>query len=145
MPSAKILVVDDSADFRGMLRVTLERVGHSVFEASNGREALDEFARVHPDLVLVDMSMPVMSGAEFVEELHRRGQARPFGVVAVSGSIDARSSPTPWFLAKPVQLSLLLGVVAEFCGQGPMAHFWGGDHERLSRAVGTVGTRRLSR
>jgi CheY-like chemotaxis protein len=110
----RILIVDDDQDSRAMVRLTLERAGYLVNEAENGRRGLEELERVHPDLVLLDLQMPVMSGGAFVDELQRRGEGWPFGVIAMSGQFDAHVSPTKWFLPKPIAASLLLAVVGDF-------------------------------
>lgn len=68
-----ILVVDDSALIRRMIREMLERqVGWEVCgEAANGREGIEEAQRLKPDLVVLDLSMPVMNGLEAARELKR--------------------------------------------------------------------------
>src|SRR5690348_7213306 len=110
MRSSTVLVVDDDADFRQLVRLALERAGYKVCEACDGLRALTVIEHAQPDLVLVDITMPVMSGVQLVEELRRRGSLPPFGVIAMSGRIEAHASPTRWFLEKPIPLDLLLGV-----------------------------------
>lgn len=112
---ARILIIDDDRDAREMVRMVLEQAGHFVIEAENGQDGLDMLERVRPDLVLLDVQMPVMSGSVFVAELARRGEVRPFEVITMSGHVDARHAPARWFLAKPIETSLLLAVVADFC------------------------------
>jgi len=58
----KVLVVDDALFTRKVLREILENEGCEVVEASNGKEAVDKFRLEHPDLVLLDVSMPDMDG-----------------------------------------------------------------------------------
>jgi DNA-binding response OmpR family regulator len=58
----RILVVDDEADIRELLRELLERDGHAVIEAPNGGEALKLFYAEQPDFVILDVSMPVLDG-----------------------------------------------------------------------------------
>jgi len=98
-----------------MVRLTLEQAGYLVNEAENGQRGLEVLERAHPDLVLLDLQMPVMSGGAFVDELQHRGGAQRFGVIAMSGRFDANRSPTKWFLSKPIAASLLLAVVGDFC------------------------------
>lgn len=64
-----ILVVDDDADARARLRFVLERDGWSVSEAENGQAALEQVARAVPQLILLDLTMPVMDGFAFLHEL----------------------------------------------------------------------------
>ena len=60
----RILVVDDEADIRELLRELLGRAGHEVVEAPNGSEALKLFYSEHPDFVILDVQMPILDGWE---------------------------------------------------------------------------------
>jgi CheY-like chemotaxis protein len=131
MPGAKILLVDDDNDYREVMHRILERAGYFVLEADNGRQALTILDRFQPDLVLVDVDMPVMSGRQFVEELDKRWETRPFGMVTISGSVHAHSSPTQWFLPKPFEVSLLLTLVTNFCGERALSPFWPRPREQM--------------
>ncbi len=62
--TAAILVVDDEADVRGLLREILERAGYRVLEAGDGQEGLRTLYADRPDLVILDVSMPVLDGWE---------------------------------------------------------------------------------
>ncbi len=66
---AAILVVDDDPNARLLLRTLLTHAGHRVIEAANGAEGLSAAARDCPDLIVLDLSMPSMSGTEFVRAL----------------------------------------------------------------------------
>ena len=70
MPKS-ILIVDDSEVIRRALRRMIEESNHFVVcgEAANGKEAIDQAARLHPDLVVLDMSMPEMNGLEAAKVL----------------------------------------------------------------------------
>ena len=67
----RILLVDDDADLREMLRVILISLGHEVIEAGNGREALHLCRTETPDLMLTDLIMPEKEGLETIMELRR--------------------------------------------------------------------------
>jgi DNA-binding NarL/FixJ family response regulator len=72
MPGLRILVCDDSAHIRELVRLVLEMEGHSVVgEAENGRRAIEEAERHQPDVVLLDLSMPIMDGLEALPEIRR--------------------------------------------------------------------------
>jgi len=75
----KILIVDDSAAVRRALRDLLEQQeGWQVSgEAANGREAIEQAQRVRPDVVVLDLSMPVMNGLETARELNHRFPSVP--------------------------------------------------------------------
>jgi len=69
MNERRILVVDDDADIRGLLRELLERRGFVVAEASDGKQALQEMYEGRPDLVLLDVSMPGLDGWTTLERI----------------------------------------------------------------------------
>jgi CheY-like chemotaxis protein len=126
--STRVLVVDDDDDFRELLRSALEGAGYQVVEASDGAAALVKIDEGLPDLALVDMDLPVLSGAAVVAELARRrgSDGRALPVVAMSGRAPSSESPARWFLAKPLDLKLLLGVVGDFTGKRPAGSLWTG-------------------
>ena len=87
---AKILVVDDEAAIRRLLRNTLTRAGYAVVEAENGEEGLARCRAAMPDLVITDWNMPVMSGIEFVTALRAIPSANPPKVVFCTTNSGAR-------------------------------------------------------
>jgi len=70
----KILVVDDSSTIRAALRIQLTKMQHEVLEAGNGEEALERWNEGRPDLVLIDVMMPVMDGYEAARRMRAGGQ-----------------------------------------------------------------------
>jgi CheY-like chemotaxis protein len=128
-PSPRVLLVDDDSDFREAVRFLLEDAGYTVAEACDGHLALEIVEGFRPDLVLLDLTMPVMSGAEVLRELDRRGLRESFGVIAMSGAAAPSQSPTKWFLAKPVRAELLLAVAADFCSGYAASPLWGGRRQ----------------
>ncbi|NKE73078.1 response regulator [Candidatus Manganitrophus noduliformans] len=86
----KILVVDDSAPMRSLLRQMLKKMGHSVTEAVNGKEGLEQL-NVHPDigLILLDWNMPEMDGMQLLDALGaKRSNKRP-RIIIVSTECEA--------------------------------------------------------
>ncbi|HET7482703.1 MAG TPA: response regulator [Actinomycetota bacterium] len=82
----RVLIVDDSVAFRAVLRSTLEDEGFtSIDEAANGRDALQRLAADPPDVVLVDLQMPVLDGLDLIPEIKRRAPTTKIGVVTVAG------------------------------------------------------------
>jgi signal transduction histidine kinase/DNA-binding response OmpR family regulator len=79
-----VLVVDDDADMRHLLRRALERDGFSVTEAENGRVALDRVREAPPGLVLLDLLMPEMDGFEFAVEFRRHAEWRNIPLVILT-------------------------------------------------------------
>ena len=75
MSSHKIVVVDDEAAIRRLLRATLERAGYVVVEAENGREALSALDIDRPDAILLDLGLPDRDGLELIEPIVASGAA----------------------------------------------------------------------
>ena len=80
--SDHILVVDDDPTFLHLVAGLLEREGHEVVQATDGEEALAAIERRHPDLIILDLELPGMSGLEMLSRLRPRVQAP---VIVVSG------------------------------------------------------------
>jgi two-component system, sensor histidine kinase and response regulator len=70
----RILVIDDAPDIRDLLQTVLEQEGYEVITAPDGRSALKQIMRTEPDLILLDLFMPIMNGYEFIEQLRQRDQ-----------------------------------------------------------------------
>ncbi|GAA3927185.1 response regulator [Actinoplanes auranticolor] len=81
----KILVVDDEPDLRYLLRRILSRAGHEVTDAGHGAAALQAVRACAPDLVITDMMMPVMGGAELIHRLHTDPATARIPILAVTG------------------------------------------------------------
>jgi two-component system, cell cycle response regulator DivK len=112
-----VLVVEDNEDIRRMVRVMLEASGYGVVEAKNGREAVELAPEVHPDLILMDLSMPVLDGYEATRQIHGRPDLHGVPIVAVSAHRDARQRQKALAagciecLGKPVDFDLLDGLL----------------------------------
>jgi len=116
-PPGRILVVDDESVVRRQVRRILEVHGYEVQEASNGDAALALIERDPPALVLCDVTMPGMDGAEFVREMRARGSRVP--IVLFSGYADfpleQRLEPDAYaaFLAKPFTIDALMSTITK--------------------------------
>jgi PAS domain S-box-containing protein len=82
--SGRVLVVEDDEDTRDLLRRTLEQKDLSVVEAENGEQGLARFAEGAPDLVMLDLMMPVMDGFEFLARLRSSAEGRRVPVVVLT-------------------------------------------------------------
>jgi DNA-binding response OmpR family regulator len=69
MKRARVLVIDDDADIRALVRELCERAGHDVLEAKNGKQGLQTLYAAHPDLVILDVSMPELDGWQALERI----------------------------------------------------------------------------
>ena len=87
-----ILVVDDDPDMREFLRLMLTSMGFEVTSAANGQQALDAIERHDPDLILLDMKMPVMDGWEFCRALESRNVRPPIVVLTAAPDPAARAA-----------------------------------------------------
>jgi Response regulators consisting of a CheY-like receiver domain and a winged-helix DNA-binding domain len=107
----KILLVDDNLPSRELMREILEASGHRVLEAVSGRDALDMIHQDRPDLVFLDLQMPVMDGFGVIQELRSDILFRRLPVVAVTASAmlgdreRAIAAGFDSYIAKPINLS----------------------------------------
>ena len=116
----RILVVDDVADNRSMLGTLLGALDFLVDTASGGQEALDRVPVDKPDLVLMDIQMPLMDGLETMRRLRQQGLGLPMVAVSANTSRQDRSQALAAganaFLSKPISREALLDVLAEQLG-----------------------------
>jgi CheY-like chemotaxis protein len=114
--SGLVLVVDDDPDLRDLLTIALEQDGLDVQRAANGREAIDSMVRQRPDLILLDMKMPVMDGWAFCRELDRRGERPPIVVLTAASDPAERAAEVraEGWLGKPFDYYALLAMVHRF-------------------------------
>ena len=82
----KILVVDDLSDMRNILRITLERDGWIVIEASNGTQAVGIVDTEQPDVILMDYNMPEMNGIDACSEIKSTPQLSHIPVLIYTGA-----------------------------------------------------------
>ena len=81
---AKILIAEDERDIRDLVAFTLRFAGHEVFTAANGEEAVELAPKVNPDLVLMDVRMPRMTGYEACKLMKTNPDLRDIPVVFLS-------------------------------------------------------------
>jgi CheY-like chemotaxis protein len=111
---AKILLVEDNEMNRDMLSRRLERKGHSVSLALDGAEGLDKARTENPDLILMDMSLPVIDGWEATRRLKADAATRRIPIIALtahamaSDEQKAREAGCDDFDTKPIELPRLL-------------------------------------
>jgi CheY-like chemotaxis protein len=81
----KILIVDSNDSFRESLRAFIQGLGHQVFEANTGPEAIDKVSSIHPDLIIMDVQLPGMNGDEVTARVKRNISTRNIPVIINSG------------------------------------------------------------
>ncbi len=121
---AKILLVEDNELNRDMLSRRLSRRGYQVIEAIDGEAALALAASEQPDLILMDMSLPVLDGWEATRRLKAVPATRPIPVIALTAHAmvaDREKSIAAGcddFDTKPVEIERLLGKIARLLPPG---------------------------
>ncbi len=113
--SSTILVVDDAAFMRMMIRDILSEEGYVIHEAVNGRDAVDKYGQCHPDLVTLDITMPEMNGLDALRAIRQAdGNARVLMLTAMGQQkmiVEALEAGAMDFLVKPFQPAKVLETV----------------------------------
>ena len=114
-----ILVADDDPDILSIVSMSLETQGYTVHKATNGREAVDVARERHPDLVLLDMMMPELSGYEAIGELKADPATRDIVIVGLSAKAmasdmeRATEAGIDGYITKPFRIAQVLAAVEE--------------------------------
>jgi DNA-binding response OmpR family regulator len=113
---ATILVVEDEAPIRELLADIVVDHGHRSLQANNGQDALDVIARERPDLVLSDVMMPLINGAELCRRLKAAVATRSIPVILMSaaGRSVAEGTGADDFLDKPFHLDEVEALLHEW-------------------------------
>ena len=118
----KILIVDDNDDVVTTYRVVLERMGYGVDIARDGNECLEKIEQNRPDIVLLDVLLPGLSGNEVCRLIKETARTSDIPVVAITASVAANTREkmvevgADAFLLKPIEVSDLNRVVKKFLG-----------------------------
>jgi two-component system cell cycle response regulator DivK len=119
----RILVVEDQEDLRRILRDLLEGSGYEVAEAANGRDGVTKAKSERPDLILMDIQLPVLDGYEATRQIKADPNLEAVPIIAVSsfamkGDEDkARASGCDTYVTKPYSPLQLLRVIRGFLGE----------------------------
>ena len=121
----KILIVEDEANIRELLRLYLEREGYTVLEAENGVEGIKKWKSDKPDMLLLDVMMPVMDGLEAARYIRwsNKENARDIPIIAMTANAfteDRRrvlEAGMNEHLAKPLESEVLIKTIANYCGK----------------------------
>ena len=123
----RILVVEDDADSANTLALLLRWMGHEAHVASDGAIALEIAAVLQPDVMLIDLAMPILDGCELAVKLRQRAEFADTPLVAVSGYVDAKHRQQAAdagfddFLGKPYTADDLLNLFARVQAKLPPA------------------------
>lgn len=119
---ARILIADDSSIMRRNLEHILQQGGHVIVgQAMNGRQAVSMYAELRPDLVTMDISMPMMSGTDAVSEIIQADPgARIVMISAISQKrmvFEAIQKGAKHYITKPIETATVLKVIETVLGK----------------------------
>jgi CheY-like chemotaxis protein len=103
-----VLIVDDDSDFRSVLGEVLREEGYRIVEATNGEEAIQVLESLTPDLILVDLIMPVVNGWSLFAKIQSRKELRDVPVAFLSAVPQMAPGGGSLVLKKPLDLPALL-------------------------------------
>ncbi len=141
-----VLVVDDEVRIRRFLKISLEANGYAVYEADNGQDALVKAAQLRPDLIILDIGLPDMSGIDVLSRL-REWDSAPVIMLSVRDSdrdkVAALDAGADDYLTKPFSMDELMArmrVAERHARPDPTSEIFvsGGLHVDLSKRVVTV-------
>jgi len=125
MEKKKLLVIDDEGDFVKLLRFRLEACGYVVLSAFNGRDGVKLAEEVQPDLILLDVMMPVMDGYSALKELKRNEKTSKIPVIMVSckekDNREAILKELDGYIVKPYEKQDLLSAIEHIVGKEEQA------------------------
>lgn len=118
--SRTIMVVEDYDDTRLLLKKVLEGLGYGVLEASNGQEAVDIAEREHPDLILMDLDLPILDGIAATQRIRQHSGLESVPIVAVTAypmsytHVKAFAKGCNEYMPKPIDMTELETVVNRY-------------------------------
>ena len=115
-----IMVVEDYDDTRLLLKKGLEGLGYSVLEASNGQEAVDIAERERPDLILMDLDLPILDGIAATQRIRQHADLESVPIVAVTAypmsftHVKAFAKGCNEYMSKPIDMTELANLVNRY-------------------------------
>jgi DNA-binding response OmpR family regulator len=119
----RVLVVDDHPALIGLIADALTQAGYTVISAENGEAGLAAVDEHHPDLVILDLSMPVMTGLQVLRALRNHPETQYLPVIVLTGRDGAADILDCWmggvdrYLVKPCSMEELLNAVRQMLGE----------------------------
>ena len=116
----RILVIEDTEDNRRILRDLLTNAGFDVLEANDGEQGVGAAAVEHPDLILMDIQLPVIDGYEATRRIKAAPESKDIPVIAVTSyalsgdEAKARAAGCDGYIAKPFSPRQILAMVRDF-------------------------------
>jgi len=117
--SKKILIAEDYVDIRLMMKMLVRSYGYEVLEAGDGYEAVEQVRQHHPDLILMDLSMPVMNGLAATEIIRTFDGMERLPIIAVTAYGDffykkAMQAGCSAVLSKPLDFNTLEPLLSQY-------------------------------
>jgi two-component system cell cycle response regulator DivK len=115
----KVLLVEDFEDTRLFMRLELEEQGFIVFEAENGKIAVDTAIREIPDVILMDLTLPLMDGFTATKLIRQNDQLKTVPIIAVTAHqeddfrSDAKASGFDAYITKPIDVNWLKELIGK--------------------------------
>ena len=112
-----ILVVEDAEDARYLMRLELEHLGYLVIEAEDGKKAVEMALHDRPDIILMDLSLPIMDGFAATEKIRATGGLEEVPIIAVTAhqEIDfragAKAAGFDAYVTKPIDINWLSDLI----------------------------------
>jgi two-component system cell cycle response regulator DivK len=108
-----VLIVEDSDDARYFMRLALEQLGYLIIEAENGAKAVDVAETERPDIILMDLSLPIMDGLAATEKIRASENLKGIPIVAVTAHQEtdfragAKAAGFDAYVTKPIDIDFL--------------------------------------
>jgi two-component system cell cycle response regulator DivK len=121
--SKRILVVEDQEDLRGVLRTLLSGSGYTVIEAADGQSGVAKALSERPDLILMDIQLPVLDGYDATRQIKASPDLKETPIIAVSSFAmkgdeeKARAADCDHYVTKPYSPVQLLRIIRGFLGE----------------------------
>ena len=119
-----VMVVEDYDDTRALLRRVLEAKGYRVVEAVNGREAVEVAEREHPDLILMDLDLPILDGIAATQRIRKLFGLRDVPIIAVTAypmsftHVKAFAEGCNEYVAKPIDFDRMDELLSRYLTGG---------------------------
>jgi CheY-like chemotaxis protein len=112
-----VLIVEDSDDARYFMRLALEQLGYIVVEAENGAKAIEVAESEHPDIILMDLSLPVMDGLAATQKIRASDGLSGIPIIAVTAHQEtdfragAKAAGFDAYVTKPIDINFLSDLI----------------------------------
>lgn len=117
----RVMIVDDDPALTGLLTIFLRGAGYETVVANSGQRALDLILHHQPDVILLDLMMPIVSGSTVCKEIRANQNTRHIPIIVVSGDgrADTKTAEVgaDACIVKPFELDDVLERIRKFCGQ----------------------------